>query len=188
MEGFVGLKAYRNLALGLVLSCAALTAPAAHAATLTVGYSDWPGWVAWQVAIDKGWIKQAGLDVTFQWFDYSASMDAFSAGKLDGVMMTNGDSLVTGSGGGKSVMILITDYSNGNDMIVAKPGIKSLKDLKGKKIGIEEGFVEHLMLLKGLEQNGMTEKDVKLVNTKTNETPQVLGSGQVDAIGAWQPN
>ena len=33
----------------------------------------------------------------------------------------------------------------------------------------------------------MTEKDVTLVNAKTNETPQVLASGQVDAIGAWQP-
>jgi len=171
----------------LVLGLTAMAAPLS-AAPVKIGYSDWPGWVAWQVPIEKGWIKQAGLDVTFQWFDYSASMDAFSAGKLDGVMMTNGDALVTGSGGGKSVGIIITDYSNGNDMIVAKPGIASLKDLKGKKIGIEIGFVEHLMLLKGLEQNGLTEKDVKLINTKTNETPQVLGSGQVDAIGAWQPN
>ena len=33
----------------------------------------------------------------------------------------------------------------------------------------------------------MTESDVTLVNAKTNETPQVLASGQVDAIGAWQP-
>jgi NitT/TauT family transport system substrate-binding protein len=182
------MKLHKQGLLALALGIAAFAAPAASAAPVKIGYSDWPGWVAWQVPIEKGWIKQAGIDVTFQWFDYVASMDAFSAGKLDGVMMTNGDSLVTGAGGGKSVMILITDYSNGNDMIVAKPEIKSLKDLKGKKIGIETGFVEHLMLLKGLEQNGMTEKDVKLVNTKTNETPQVLGSGQVDAIGAWQPN
>lgn len=179
---------HKRAFLALTLGLAALAAPAASAAPLKIGYSDWPGWVAWQVPIEKGWIKQAGLDVSFQWFDYVASMDAFSAGKLDGVMMTNGDALVTGSGGGKSVMAIITDYSDGNDMIVAKPGITSLKALKGKKIGIEIGFVEHLMLLKGLEQNGMTEKDVTLVNTKTNETPQVLASGQVDAIGAWQPN
>ena len=72
-------------------------------------------------------------------------------------------------------------------MIVAKPGIKSLKDLKGKKIGIEVGLVEHLLLLHGLSGVGMKEKDVKLVNAKTNETPQVLASGQVSAIGAWQP-
>ena len=174
--------------LALSFSLAALFAQPASAASINLGYSDWPGWVAWQVAIDKGWLKEAGLDVSFQWFDYSASMDAFSAGKIDGVTVTNGDALVTGSGGGKSVMVLLTDYSNGNDMIVGKPGVKSLKDLKGKKIGIEVGFVEHLLLLKGLEQNGMTEKDVMLVNTKTNNTPQVLASGQVDAIGAWQPN
>src|SRR3984957_1772867 len=159
----------------------------AAAAPLSVGYSDWPGWVAWQIAIDKGWIKDAGLDVTFQWFDYSASMDAFSAGKIDANLMTNGDTLVTGSGGGKGIMVMLTDYSSGNDMIVGKPGVKSLKDLKGKKIGIEVGLVEHLLLLHGLQGAGMKEKDVKLVNAKTNETPQVLASGQVAAIGAWQP-
>ncbi len=183
----MGGKARLGWTVGLVLGCAISAASPAAAAPLTVGYSDWPGWVAWQVAIDKGWIKDAGLDLTFQWFDYSASMDAFSAGKLDADLMTNGDMLVTGAGGGKGIMILLTDYSNGNDMIVAKPGIKSLKDLKGKKIGIEVGLVEHLLLLHGLQGAGMKEKEVKLVNAKTNETPQVLASGQVSAIGAWQP-
>jgi NitT/TauT family transport system substrate-binding protein len=159
----------------------------AAAASLSVGYSDWPGWVAWQVAIDKGWIKDAGLDVSFQWFDYSASMDAFTAGKIDADLMTNGDTLVTGAGGGRGVMIMLTDYSSGNDMIVGEPSIKGLKDLKGKKVGIEVGLVEHLLLLHALQTAGMTEKDVSLVNAKTNETPQVLASKQVAAIGAWQP-
>jgi NitT/TauT family transport system substrate-binding protein len=180
-------KASLALVFCLALSLTWVAKPAA-AAPLTIGYSDWPGYVAWQVAIDKGWLKEAGLDVTFQWFDYSASLDAFAAGKIDGVLTTNGDTLVTGGGGTKGIMILLTDYSNGNDMIVGKPGIKSLKDLKGKKVGIEVGLVEHLLLLHGLAQAGMREKDVNLVNTKTNDTPQVLASGQVDAIGAWQPS
>lgn len=169
-----------------LLGVSTIERPAA-AASLSVGYSDWPGWVAWQVAIDKGWIKDAGLDVTFQWFDYSASMDAFTAGKIDADLMTNGDTLVTGAGGGRGVMIMLTDYSSGNDMIVGEPGIKGLKDLKGKKVGIEVGLVEHLLLLHALQAAGMTEKDVSLVNAKTNETPQVLASKQVAAIGAWQP-
>jgi NitT/TauT family transport system substrate-binding protein len=172
--------------LGLALLALGATRPAA-AESLTVGYSDWPGWVAWQVAIDKGWLKEAGIDAKFEWFDYSASMDAYSAGKIDAVLVTNGDALVTGAGGGKGVMIMLTDYSNGNDMIVGKPGITSLAGLKGQKIGIEVGLVEHLLLLDGLKKLGMTDKDLELVNTKTNDTPQVLGSGQVAAIGAWQP-
>ena len=154
---------------------------------IKIGYSDWPGWVAWQVAIDKGWFKQAGVDVKFEWFDYSASMDAFSAGKIDAVTMTNGDALVTGASGGRSVMVMLTDYSNGNDMIVGKPGIKSLKDLKGKKVAVEQGLVEHLLLLNGLKKAGLKESDVTLVNAKTNEMPQVLASGDVAAVGAWQP-
>ena len=171
--------------LGLVLAGASL---GVSAEPLRIGYSDWPGWVAWEVAIEKQWFKEEGVEVRFEWFDYVASMDAFAAGKLDAVGMTNGDALVNGATGARSVMILMHDYSNGNDMVVARPGIESIKELKGKKIGVEVGFVSHLMLLKALEENGMTEADVELVNVPTNETPQVLASGDVDAIVAWQPN
>jgi NitT/TauT family transport system substrate-binding protein len=155
---------------------------------LRIGYSDWPGWVAWEVAIEKGWFKEAGVDVKFDWFDYAASMDAFASGKLDAVAMTNGDTLVTGATGAKSVMILINDYSNGNDMVVAKPGINSVKDLKGKKVGVEIGLCDHLLLLNALKDNGMSEADVELVNSPTNELPQVLASADISAVVAWQPN
>ncbi|MGI4794553.1 MAG: ABC transporter substrate-binding protein [Janthinobacterium lividum] len=182
----------RRLAIAACL-CGAFAAQAvlvcgsARAEPLRIGYSDWPGWVAWQIAIEKNWFKAAGLDVAFEWFDYSASMDAFAAGKLDALTITNGDALVMGSSGAKNVMIMLTDYSNGNDMIVGRPDVASLADLKGKKVGLEVGLVEHLLLLNGLSKAGMNENDVTLVNTKTNETPQVLGSGDVAAIGAWQP-
>ena len=165
----------------------ALVAMPAFSAPLKIGYSDWPGWVAWQVAIDKGWLKEAGIDAEFQWFDYSPSMDAFGAGKIDADLVTNGDALVMAGGGAKGLMVMLTDYSDGNDMIVGRPGIKSIKDLKGKKVGVEIGLVEHLLLLDGLKKAGMSEADVTLVNTKTNDTPQVLASGEVAAVGAWQP-
>ncbi len=178
----------KTLFTRLLLPAAAAMSFSAHAAQpLKIGYSDWPGWVAWQVAIDKNWFKEAGVPVTFEWFDYSASMDAFAAGKIDAVTMTNGDALVTGAAGGKSVMVMLTDYSNGNDMIIGKPGVRSIKDLKGKKVAVEMGFVEHLLLLNGLKKAGMKESDVTLVNAKTNEMPQMLASGDVAAVGAWQP-
>jgi NitT/TauT family transport system substrate-binding protein len=165
-----------------------LLAGNANAEPLKIGYSDWPGWVAWEIAIEKNMFEEVGVEVQFEWFDYVASMDAFAAGQLDAVTMTNGDALVTGATGAQNVMILINDYSNGNDMIVGAPGINSISDLKGKKVGVELGFVVHLLLMNGLEKAGMSESDVNLVNVPTNETPQVLASGQVDAIGAWQPN
>ncbi|HEY5347776.1 MAG TPA: ABC transporter substrate-binding protein [Rhizomicrobium sp.] len=183
----MGLK-HKALAFGLAMVATGAFAPAASAAPLTIGYSDWPGWVAWEVAIKKGWFKEAGLDVKFEWFDYSASLDAFSAKKLDAVLATNGDTLATGAGGGKGVMIMLTDYSSGNDMVVGRPGVKKMTDLKGKKVGVEEGLVDHLLLDTALMKNGMGEKDITLVNGKTNDLPQVLGSGQVSAVALWQPN
>jgi NitT/TauT family transport system substrate-binding protein len=102
--------------------------------------------------------------------------------------MTNGDALVTGATGRRSTMAIINDFSNGNDMIVARPGITSVAELAGKKVAVEIGFVGHLLLLRALEKAGLTEDDIELVNVRTNETPMVLASGEVDAIVAWQPN
>lgn len=182
------MKSWFKKTIQAVLAGLLVSASAQAAEPLKIGYSDWPGWVAWEVGIEKGWFKEEGVEVQFEWFDYVASMDAFAAGKLDAVGMTNGDALVTGATGAKSVMFLMNDYSNGNDMLIGAPGIESVKDLEGKKVGVEIGFVGHLLLLNALEDNGMTEADVELVNVPTNETPQVLASGQVDAIVAWQPS
>jgi len=177
------LRSASGIAAGLLIAGSTL-----FAAPLKVAYSDWPGWTAFAIAEQKGWFKQAGVEVELLWFEYAPSMEAFSAAKVDAVMVTNGDSLVTGATGSKNVVVLVTDYSNGNDMVVARPGIASLAGLKGKKIGVEVGLVDHLLLLNGLKKAGLSEADVVLVPTPTNQAPQVLASGQVDAVAAWQPN
>ncbi len=186
--GMKRLLAHR-LSIFLVTSTLFSASPSfAGPKSLKIAYSDWPGWVAWDIAAQKGWFKEAGVDVELVWFDYVPSMDAFAAGKVDAVCMTNGDALVTGANGKASKGILLNDFSDGNDMIVAKPGIASIKDLKGKSVGVEVGFVDHLLLLKGLEANGLKESDVTLVNMPTGQTAQGLASGSVAAIAAWQPN
>jgi NitT/TauT family transport system substrate-binding protein len=167
---------------------AAAPVPAPGGVALTIAYSDWPGWVAWDVGIQKGWFDAAGVKVDFKWFEYVPSMEAFSAGKVDAVAMTNGDQLVTGASGAASVAVVLNDFSNGNDMIVARAGINSVAQLKGKKVGVEVGFVSHLLLLNALKNAKLSDKDIKIVNVPTDQTPQALKSGSVDAIVAWQPN
>jgi NitT/TauT family transport system substrate-binding protein len=154
---------------------------------IKLAYSDWPGYTVMEIAKQKGWFKDAGLDVELVWFEYGPSIDAFAAGKVDGVMIVATDAMVTGASGSKSKFVALVDYSEGSDMIIGVPGINSIKDLKGKKIGIEATMVEHMLLLQALHDNGMSEADVTLVPTKTDQTPQVLASGQVSAIGAWYP-
>ena len=171
----------------ITTAIAAMLGTALNAAPIKIAYSDWPGYTVMEVAKQKGWFKDAGLDVDLVWFDYLPSIDAFSANKVDAVAIVATDALVAGATGGKSKIVALLDYSEGSDMIVGAPGINSIKDLKGKKVGVEVTLVEHLLLLKALEANGMKQSDVELVNTATNETPQTLGSGKVAAIGAWYP-
>lgn len=170
----------------LFITLAALAATV-QAAPLKIGYSDWMGYTAFEIAKQKDMFKEAGVEVEMVWFDYLPSLDAFSAGKIDGVACVATDALVNGANGAKSKIIALLDYSDGADMIVGKPGINSIKDLKGQKVGLEATLVEHLLLLKALEANGMKQSDVELVNTPTNDTPQTLATGKVAAIGAWYP-
>jgi NitT/TauT family transport system substrate-binding protein len=73
-------------------------------------------------------------------------------------------------------------------MLVAKPGIEKVEQLKGKKVGVEVGFVSHLLLMNALDKANLTDKDIEITNVPTDQTPQTLKSGKVDAIVAWQPN
>lgn len=156
-------------------------------APLKIGYSDWPGWVAWEVAQQKGWFEEAGLKVELVWFEYGPSLEAFAAGTIDAVSMASGDAMVLGAAGRPSKALVINDYSNGNDMVIGRAGLSSIADLKGKKVGVELNLVDHLLLLKALEIHGLSERDVTLVNMPTNDTPQALAAGGVDAIAAWNP-
>jgi NitT/TauT family transport system substrate-binding protein len=178
------MKAKTLIAVGLL---GLMSLSAVSAATLKLGYSDWPGYTVMEIAKQKGWFKDAGLDVELDWFDYSPSIDAFAAGKIDADMIVAGDDLVTGASGAKSKIVCLVDYSEGSDMIVGGPDVTSIKDLKGKKIGVELTLVEHELLLQALKVNGMSQSDVTLVGTATDKTPQALQSGQVAAIGAWYP-
>lgn len=171
-----------------LLAVIGISLSSASAEPLKISYNDWPGWVPWEIAIQKGWFEEEGVEVEFQWIDYVRSMESYAAGGLDGCHMTNGDALVTGATGKPAVGILVNDFSNGNDMFIAAPGIESVKDMKGKKVAVEEGFVSHLLVIQALEANGMSEGDVEIVNTPNGETPQILDSGAVDAISAWQPS
>jgi len=162
-------------------------ASALHAEPLKIAYSDWPGFTIFEVAKQKDWFKEAGVEVEMVWFEYGPSIDAFAANKVDAVTIVANDALVTGASGGKSKFLALLDFSEGSDMIIGKQGVTSIKELKGQKIGLEATLVEHLLFTRALQANGMKPSDVEIVNTKTDDTPQTLASGKVAAVGAWYP-
>src|ERR1700704_5696986 len=119
-------KIFLNLHAGIG---AALLVVTAYAEPLKIGYSDWPGFTIFEVAKQKDWFKEAGVEVDLVWFDYLPSIDAFAANKVDAVTMVANDALVTGASGGKSKFLALLDFSEGSDMIIGKPGVTSIKEL-----------------------------------------------------------
>lgn len=174
--------------LFLTLAAALFVAATAPAAPIKIGYSDWPGWVAWQVAKEKGFFKKHGVEVDLVWFPiYTDSLTALNAGKVDGNSSAWCDVIPPLAEGVKLKVVLVNDNSAGNDAIVAKPSIKTMKDLKGKSVATELGTVEHFLLLQALAKSGMTEKDVEYKNLTVPDAAAAFLAGKVDAAGLWQP-
>lgn len=168
-------------------------APAEAARTeFNIGWSIYAGWMPWPYAeksgILKKWADKYGVKINLiQVNDYIESVNQYTAGKLDGVTVTNMDALTIPAAGGKDTTALIMgDYSNGNDGIVTKKGT-SVADLKGQTINLVELSVSHYLLARALEMNGMKLADVKTMNTSDADIAGAFATPQVTTVVTWNP-
>ncbi|HLF04989.1 MAG TPA: ABC transporter substrate-binding protein [Dehalococcoidia bacterium] len=185
------------LAGALALACGASSPsadPAANPAAgspakpIKLGFSAWPGWFPWQVAEEAGIFKQVGVNVELVWFEgYIDSINALAGGQLDANSQTLNDTLASVAAGSSQVIVLTNDNSTGNDQIIAAEGIKTIQDLKGKRIGVEVGVVDHFLLLLGLRSAGLSQADVTIVNLETGAAAAAFAAGQLDAVGVFAP-
>jgi NitT/TauT family transport system substrate-binding protein len=176
------------LLLGLTATGLSACKTAGTDTPVRIGYSAWPGWIPWKVTEDKGLFQQAGVPVTLQWFDgYLDSINALNAGQLDCNSQTLGDTISSIAGGADLQVVLTNDYSTGNDQIIAAPGIRSVADLKGKRVAAEEGTVDHYLLLLGLKKAELSAKDITFVPLETGAAAAAFVAGKVDAVGVFAP-
>jgi len=165
---------------------AAATSTATNATRL--GFSAWPGWFPWEVAQDQGLFKKESASVALKWFDgYLESISTLSAGQIDANSQTLGDTVSAVAGGADQVIVLVNDNSTGNDKIIAKAEIKTIADLKGKKVAAEEGTVDHFLLLLGLQKAGLSPQDIQFIPLETGKAAAAFVSGQVDACAVFAP-
>jgi NitT/TauT family transport system substrate-binding protein len=157
-------------------------------ANITVGFSAWPGWLPWQVAIESKLLNAQQSKATFQWFDnYLDSLKALQEGKIQANSQTLNDTIAAIANGADQVVVLVNDNSTGNDKIIARAGINTVADLKGKKIAVESGTVDHFLLMLGLKKAGLGAEDVTLVPLETSQAAAAFAAGQVDATAVFAP-
>ena len=173
--------------LGSALFGLTLSLPAAT--KLLVGHDLWIGYSGVFVAQDKGFFKEAGLDIELKPFSNPGeTLPAMAAGRLDiGLTTVQNLVLLNGTSDSSAVAIALIDASNGADAIVAKTSITSLADLKGRKVGVTLGEVNEFLLLKGLEKAGMKESDLDIVNMSADDGGAAFVAGKIDAAVTWEP-
>src|ERR1700730_16457135 len=176
------------LSFGIVLGASLADAQAPtkldHGASTT-----WFGHVPLMVAIDRGYFKEAGLDVELK--PIVKSSDRMLALTQGGVQWTN-----TG------VLSVIVEMAKGNDSfywcanvddspgaggLVDQPAIDSIKNLRGKKIAVTLASGAEITLYYLLKESGLALGDVRIVTIAANEMCSDFANKNIDAYCVWEP-
>lgn len=119
-------------------------------------------------------------------------MQAVLAGELD-VGAASSEAAISGRAGGAPIYV-VAGFARGGARLVARAdsGIKSVKDLKGKKVGVTRGGIHEILLIAQLAQNGMSwgdspGKDVQLVYLAFADLNQALQGKNLDAMMQSEP-
>lgn len=173
---------------------AALFAGAAQAVDrCAIAWSHYTGWEPAGYIQDNGladkWGAKYDVDFSFTLInDYVESMNQYTAGTFDGVTMTNMDALtIPAASGVDTTAIVVGDFSNGNDGVLIKGGGASVSDLKGMDVKLVELSVSHYLLARALDENGLSERDVTVVNTSDADIGGLISTEPEGAYVTWNP-
>lgn len=182
-----------SLFLAAFAALVSLSSTAAQKDHFSVCWTLYAGWMPWEYAGSQGivdkWAKKYGIKIdVVQLNDYVESINQYTAGQFDGCTMTNMDALtIPAAGGVDSTALIVSDFSNGNDGIVLKGEGRTLADLKGMDVNLVELSVSHYLLARALDSVGLSEKDLKVVNTSDADISAAFNTDQVKAIATWNP-
>ena len=140
------------------------------------------------IAQKKGFFQAQGLEVELKYVDFAQLQQAdFSAGKYDGIGLTLGDFMILSATNPDMQTVMVVDETNGADVVVAQPDIKTIADLKGKKLGANLGGFSEVFVSEMLKTANLTSDDVSLVKFDALEIPQRLKNNTIQAGHTWEP-
>ena len=175
------------------LFCLANTAVASDKKdSFKVAWSIYSGWMPWAYATEHGiidkWADKYNIKIeVVQMNDYIESIIQYTAGAFDACGMTNMDALtIPGASGVDTTGLILGDYSNGNDSILLKNG-KKFADIKGQNVNLVELSVSHYLLARALDIHGMSERDIKVINTSDVDAVSSFSTPNVTAAAIWNP-
>lgn len=179
----------RGVAAVLGAALLGLAAPAtAQETKVAIGMSGWTGFAPLTLAKEAGIFKKNGLDVTIRKIPQASRHLAIASGDIQCAATTVETWVVWNANGVPTRQIFQLDKSYGADGMAVRPDVTSIKDLKGKSVAASApGTAPYFTLAWFLKKNGLSVKDVKVVNMEPGPAAQAFIAGQNDAAMTYEP-
>lgn len=173
------------LRLAALAASPAVAGACASDKPLTVGIHPWPGYEPLYLARAFGWLAD-GVQLR-EGHAAGASVAALQAGEIDAAALTLDEVLAVRASGVALTVVLVFDSSVGADMVMARPSIRTLADIAGRRIAVERGAVGEVVLQKLLEAAGLEEADVTVLDIAPDRQLDAWRAGEVDLAIGYEP-
>lgn len=184
-------QSLRKSLFGAILAGAAgLSALSAQAVEqLKIGTVVWVGQAPFYVAEKMDLFKAHGLKVNLQFFsDPTLIPTAIASSALDGGTLTYDQVINTTAKGLQQKVVMPIDFSNGGDAIVADASVKSISDLKGRKVGYSPLSTSDFLLAYALKSHGLSSNDIQPVSMSPEDVPGAMASGSLPVGVTYEPS
>src|SRR5881392_1245945 len=176
------------LKAALVLGATMLAAPAMAQTKVAIGISGWTGFAPLTLAKEAGIFKKHGLDVSIKKIPQKDRHLAIASGDVQCAATTVETWVVWNANGVATTQIFQLDKSYGADGMVVKSNVAKIADLKGKTVAASApGTSPYFALAWMLKKNGLSVKDVTVVNLEPAAAAQAFVAGQNDAAMTYEP-
>ena len=153
---------------------------------LTISSSPWPGYEPLYLGRDLGIINQDKVKL-FELPSLDVALESFRNHSTDLATLTLDQTLDLIHSGINLRILLIMDISNGGDAVVARPEIKNLKDLKGKRISVVNTPLGSYMLSRLLDKAGLQKSDIKIFTMPETHQVEFYEKDKADAFITYDP-
>ena len=173
-----------------VAALLATTLASAQETKVAIAISGWTGFAPLTLAKEAGIFKKNGLDVTIKKVPQASRHLAIQSGDIQCAATTVETWIVWNANGVPTTQIFQLDKSYGADGMVVKPNIAKISDLKGKTVAASApGTAPYFTLAWMLKKNGLSVKDVKVVNLEPQAAANafVAGNAELDAGMTYEP-
>ena len=179
----------RNLLISLTGAAALLATPvAAQETKVAIGMSGWTGFAPLTLALQSGIFKKNGLDVSIKKIPQKDRHLAIASGDIQCAATTAETWIVWNANGVATKQIFQLDKSYGADGMAVRNSVTSIKELKGKTVAASSpGTAPYFTLAWFLKKNGLSVKDVTVVNMEPAAAAQAFIAGQNDVAMTYEP-